>query len=164
MRRSGEGMKVRKIYVVNDGAEDVDMAVVGGLLTALGYGLVKYRCYRYDQDWERCEGNECDYIEMLMDRICVDEMEFEANCEVIAYGDETNVEIWCELDDVIDDLNYIITTGKANMRDMLFIAEVDDGYVELDYNSIVGKVLEDFVEEWGEEEDELEGVSEVEVI
>jgi hypothetical protein len=101
---------------------------------------------------------------MTMDRICVDEIEFKTGCEVLVHGDEENAEIWCELDDVIDDLNYIITTRKANMRDMLFIAETDDGYVELDYNSIVEKVMEDFVEEWGGDEDENgpEGVAKVE--
>jgi hypothetical protein len=161
MIKSDKDMRVKRLYVVNDGAEDVDMAVVGGLLTALGYGPVEYRCRRYNQYWERCEGGECDYAEMLMDRICVDEMEFEANCEVD--NDEGMWETWCELDDVIDDLNYIITTGKADMRNMLFIAEIDDGYVELDYDSIMLKVLKDFVEEWSEEENEdgLEEVSKV---
>jgi hypothetical protein len=151
MRKMNKDMKVRRLYVVNDGAEDVDMAVVGGMLVAMGYRYLRYECDRLRMEWEGYGEDLYAYEEYVMDRICVDEMVFEAN------GD---------IDDIIDDLYYITTTKKADMKDMLFIAEVDDGYVELDYDSIVGKVMKDFVEEWSEEEDENKsgGVVEVEVI
>jgi hypothetical protein len=144
-----ETMKVKKLYIVNDDAEDVDMAVVGGLLSAMGYGLVEYRCYRYDQDLERCEGGECDYVEMLMDRVCIDEIEFETDCNADNEDGVVHLNISCDLDDVIDDLYYVSTTKKADMGGMIFVIETVDGeYVELDYNSIVGKVMKDFIEEW----------------
>jgi len=139
-------MWVRKLYVVNDGAEDVDVAVVGGLLTAMGYRLVEYKCYRYDQDLQRCEGNECDYIEEMMDRICIDEAIFELGCFDNDDG-WVSLNVSCDLDDVIDDLYYINTTKKVDMSDMMFVAEVEDGYVVFNGNDIIGKVVRDFVEE-----------------
>ena len=145
---SVRGMQVKRLYVINDGAEDVDMAVVGGLLTAMGYGLVKYRCYRWDQDLERCEGGECDYVEMMMDRICIDEAVFEIDCDI---GDEDGMvflDVSCDLDNVFDDLYYIDTTGKANMSDMIFIAEVGDNeYVEFEIRDVRNVVWGGIVEE-----------------
>ncbi|MCI4407994.1 MAG: hypothetical protein JHC26_02795 [Thermofilum sp.] len=125
--------KIRRLYVVNDDAEDVDMAVVSGLLSAMGYKLVRYECSRWDQDWERCEGNECDYIEMEMGRICIDEIEFRV-------GDD--------LDSVIYDLHYVDTTGKANIGNMLLIAEINDKeYVHIERNDVINYVWGNFVEE-----------------
>jgi hypothetical protein len=139
-RRGGGGMMVRdmfvkRLYVVNDDAEDVDMAVVSGLLSAMGYEHIRYVCRRYDQDLQRCEGGECDHIEMLMDRICIDEMEFKANVD---------------LDDIIDDLDYVDTTKKADIGGMLFIAEVEDGYVYLERDDIINAKWKNIVEEFEE--------------
>ena len=133
---------VKKLYVVNDDAEDVDMAVVGGLLSAMGYELVRYVCSRWDQALERCEGGECDHIEMLMDRICIDAAEINANCD---------------LDDVIYDLHYIDTTKKANIGSMLFIAEINDKeYIHIERDEIINYVWNKFVEVEEELEEEEE--------
>jgi len=141
-------MKVRKLCMVNDGAEDVDVAVVSGLLTAMGYGLVEYRCYRWIQDLERCEGGECDYVEMMMDRICIDEAVFETDCNTGNEDDVVLLNVSCDLDDVVNDLYYIDTTRKANMTDMIFVAEVGDNeYVELGIKDVSDVVWRGIVEE-----------------
>ena len=146
--KKSSNMLVRKLYIVNDGAEDVDMAVVSGLLTAMGYGLVEYRCYRWDRDLERCEGGECDYVEMMMDRICIDEAVFELDCDIDDEDDMVPLDVSCDLDDVFDDLYYIDTTKKANMTDMIFVAELgSDEYVELGIKDVNDVVWRGIVEE-----------------
>jgi len=121
---------VKKLYVVNDGAEDIDMMLVS-LMLPLYYRVV------------RVNGEARDIREAYHGGYVINEVELE-----VVKG---------TLDDVIDDLYHVKATGRVLMSDMIFIVELESGeYVELDIGVINDIMWEDFIEEFEWEEDEWE--------
>jgi hypothetical protein len=144
-------MLIKKLYVVNDGADDLDMLVMSILMHPNDYKLVR----------AMCGDREVDVVWGYHEE-CLDVLEFEV------VGRKR------DLYDVAYDLYGVDGKGKADLFDMIFVAETDDGeYVEFGINDVRGWMWEEFVEELEEleeeddgildYEDELEGVAEVEV-
>jgi hypothetical protein len=116
-------MLVKRLYVVNDGAGDLDMMLLPHLLPP-DYEVVGVLCGRWFlRDVRKAYYSNC----------VIEEVE-------IAVDNAT-------LDDVITDLHYIDSTEKVDMFDMIFVAEVEDGYVELSINDIRKYMWEEFEEE-----------------
>ena len=135
-----EGMKVRKLYIVNDGAENVDMLITATLLNPTDYRFVR----------AMCNGREVRDVLQGYHEGCLDLVEFEV------WGRER------DLYDVAYDLYYIDSMERANLFNMIFVVETEEGeYVEFSIVDIRNWMLDEFVEEaegvWGEE-DELEEV------
>jgi hypothetical protein len=133
--------KVKKLYVVRDDAEDIDMLMVHCLLHPFDYRLVK----------ATCNGHESRDVRALYHEECIDGLEYEV----------TRSEYTRTLRSVMDDLYYVDGTGKANMRGMIFIVENDSGeYIEFDMNDVHNVMWQEFaeVEEELEEEEEEEGI------
>ena len=103
-------MIVKKLYVVNDGDNDLDMLLVSCLLHPMDYKFVK--------GW--CGDHEFKSVGAAYYEECIDGLEFEVIKSVYK----------SDLYNVAYDLYNINCTGKVDMRNMIFIAEVDDGYVE----------------------------------
>jgi len=124
---------VRKLYIVNDGAENIDMMLVPLMLPPY------YRVVRVNDEIE-------DVREAYHKGYIIKEVELEVVRGV--------------LDDVIDDLYRVDATDRVFMDDMIFIAELESSeYVELYINVINDIMWEDFVEveeELEEEEEEEE--------
>jgi hypothetical protein len=115
--RSVNWDKVKKLYVVKDDAEDIDMLMVHCLLHPFDYRLVK----------ATCNGHVSKDVRVLYHEMCIDRLEYEV----------TRSEYTRTLNNVMDDLYYVDNEGKANMRNMIFIAETDSGeYIQLDINAI----------------------------
>jgi hypothetical protein len=128
-------MNIRKLYIVNDGTNDIDMLLVSCLLNPMDYKVVG----------GRCGDDEIKSIGVAYYEHCIDEVEMEVDGRPL----------WR----VIDDLDYIDGTGKVDMTDMIFVAETDDGrYVQMDILTIRRMTWQEFaeVEEELEEEDEEE--------
>ena len=131
-------MNVRKLYIVNDGVNDIDMLLVSCLLNPMDYAVTK----------GRCGSDEFKSVGAAYHEHCIDEVEVEVDGRPLHY--------------VIDDLEQIDATGKVDMTDMIFVAETDDGeYVQMDILTIreMGwQELEEVEEELGEEgEEEVDG-------
>jgi len=124
---------VKKLYIVNDGAGDVDMMLVPLMLPPY------YRVVGVN-------GEAGDVREAYHRGYVIKEVELE-----VVRG---------TLDDVIDDLYRVDATNRVFMGDMIFIAELESGeYVELDIGVINDVMWDDFVEveeELEEEEEEEE--------
>jgi hypothetical protein len=136
------GMKVKKLYIINDGAEDVDMLITAVLLHPNDYRLVR----------AMCGDEEVDLVWGYHEE-CLDLLEFEVRARKR------------DLYNVVYDLYHVDAVGKAVMFNMIFVAETNKGeYVEFSITDVRNWMWEEFVEEWGEEEDEYgsEEVSEVE--
>jgi hypothetical protein len=117
-------MLVRKLYIVNNFANDIDMLFASCLLDSTSYKVVVSRC------GDREFGN----VNVAYHRACIDEIEVDVNGK--------------QLDDVIRDLYEIDQAGRVWIGDMIFIAETEYGeYIQLELPEIVD------VEE-GEEEDD----------
>jgi hypothetical protein len=127
-------MLVKRLYILNDGVEYEDMACTVGLMVAMGYRYMGHSCERWYAEWEIIGDSEFSSEEYVIDRICIEE---------VAFGD-----VYRDIDDVIDDLYYISTVKGINVRDMLFVTEVEDGYVVFDGNDVIEKAMKDFVEVW----------------
>jgi len=128
-------MDIRKLYIVNDGVNDIDMLLVSCLLNPMDYKVVG----------SRCGSAEFKSVDVAYHEYCIDEVEVEVDGRPLHY--------------VIDDLEQIDATGKVDMTDMIFVAETDDGrYVEMDILTIREMEWQEFaeVEEELEEEDEEE--------
>jgi hypothetical protein len=109
--------RVRKLYVVRDDAEDIDMLMVHCLLHPFDYRLVK----------ATCDGHVSRDVRALYHEMCIDRLEYEV----------TRSEYTRTLYYVMDDLYGVDGKGKANMRGMMFIVETDGGeYVQFDINTI----------------------------
>jgi len=135
MRKMSRSMDVRKLYIVNDGVNDIEMLLVSCLLNPMDYRIVGGRCGD-----DRIENIGIAYYER-----CIDEVEVEVDGRPL----------WR----VVEDLDYIDSTGKVDMTDMIFVAETDDGgYVQMDTLTIRKMMWQEFadVEEELEEEDEEE--------
>jgi len=119
------GMKVRKLYVMNDGGNNADMMFMTCLLHPFDYRFVKATCGDHEVD-----------VVMGYHEECIDELEF----EVIARKRD--------LYDVMYDLYGVDATGKVDMYDMIFVAETDDGeYVEFSIKDVRNLMWEEFLEE-----------------
>jgi hypothetical protein len=128
-------MLVRRLYIVNDGASDIDMLLVSCLLNPMDYEVVG----------GRCGDDEFRSVGVAYYEHCIDEVEVEVDGRPL----------WR----VIEDLDYIDRTGKVDMTDMIFVAETDDGrYVQMDMLTIRRMMWQEFaeVEEELEEEDKGE--------
>jgi len=128
-------MDIRKLYIVNDGVNDIEMLLVSCLLNPMDYKVVGGRC---GDDEFRSVGAA--YYEH-----CIDEVEVKVDGRPL----------WR----VIEDLDYIDATGKVDMTDMIFVAETDDGkYVQMDILTIREMEWQEFeeVEEELEKEDKEE--------
>jgi len=129
---------VKKLYVVNDGAGDIDMMLVSLMLPLY---------YRVDR--VVCSSGEFRDVREAYHKGCIIE---EVELEVVKGT----------LGDVIDDLYRVDATNRVFMSDMIFIVELESGeYVELDIGVINSIMWDDFVEveeelEEEEEEDEWE--------
>jgi len=133
-------IEVRKLYVVKDDAEDIDMLILSHLLHPFDYKLVRVAC----------SGREVKDVIMAYHEECIDELEFE-----VIKNKRT-------LYDVMYDLYGIDSKEKVYMRGMIFIAETNEGeYVEFSISDVHDIMWDDFVEveeelEEEEEEDEWE--------
>jgi hypothetical protein len=118
-------MKVKRLYVVNDGANNIDMMYVSCLLHPFDYKLVRARCGDHEVD-----------VVMGYHEECIDELEFEVTARMN------------DLYNVMYDLYGVDGTGKVDMYDMIFVAEADDGeYVEFSIADVRKLMWEEFVEE-----------------
>jgi len=120
-------MRIKKLYIVNDGAADIDMLMTSCLLNPLNYRLVK----------GMCKGHEFEDVKVAFHEECIDEVEFEVYKR--------------SLRDVIDDLHYV-DTNNVDMGNMIFVAETKDGkYIEFRRSEIRDIIWQEFVEEFVEE-------------
>jgi len=125
---------VKRLYIVNDGADDMDMLFMSCLLHPFDYKLVG----------ARCGGREVNVV-MGYHEECIDELEFEV------IGKKR------ELDDVMYDLYGVDAKGGVAMADMIFVAKTDNGeFIEFDIGVVREMMWDDFVEV----EEELESESE----
>jgi hypothetical protein len=132
--------RVRKLYVVRDDAEDIDMLMVHCLLHPFDYKLVR----------AVCGGSKSRDVRALYHEECIDELVYEV----------TRSEHTRTLYNVMYDLYGVDSKGKAYMRGMIFVAETDGGeYIEFDMNDVHDVIWQDLVEV----EEELEGEEEEEV-
>jgi hypothetical protein len=135
--------KVKKLYVVRDDAEDIDMLMVHCLLHPFDYRLVK----------ATCDGHASRDVKVLYHEMCIDRLEYEV----------TRSEYTRTLGSVMDDLYYVDSTGKAYMRGMIFVAETDSGeYIEFNMNDIHNVKWQEFAEAEEELEEEAEEEEEYE--
>jgi hypothetical protein len=135
---SVEDVKIKKLYIVNDGADDIDMLFMSCLLHPFNYRLEK----------AVCSGREVNVV-MGYHEECIDELEFEV------IGRKRT------LYDVMYDLYIVDAKGRVAMADMIFVAEIDnDEYVEFDIGVVREMMWDDFVEEELEEEDDCEPLDE----
>jgi hypothetical protein len=123
--------RVVKLYVVNDGVDDIDMMLLTCLLHPFDYKLTRAVC---------CD-REVNVV-MAYHEESIDLLEFEV---VKSYHMRW---LW----NVINDLNDVSRNERINMKGMLFIAETEDGeYVVFDIET-VWRIM------WQELEDEEEGI------
>ena len=126
---------MRRLYIVNDGASDIDMLLVSCLLNPMDYKVVG----------GRCGDDGIEDIGVAYYEHCIDEVEVEVDGRPLYH--------------VVDDLDGVDSTGRVDMGNMLFIAETERGeYVQLDILTIRRIMWQEFaeVEEELEEEDEEE--------
>jgi hypothetical protein len=116
-------IEVKRLYIVDDGASDLDMMLVS-LMLRPNYRVVKVRCGNREVN---------DVREAYYNNCVIDEVELEVSNDT--------------LDGVIEDLHFIDTMEKVEMFNMIFIVEIDDGYVELDIKDIRKFIWEEFIEE-----------------
>jgi len=120
-------MQIKKLYIVNDGAADIDMLMTSCLLNPLNYRLIK----------SMCKNHEFEDVRAAFHEKCIDEVEFEVYKR--------------SLRDVIDDLHYV-DTNNVDMGNMIFVAETKDGkYIEFRRSEIRDIIWQEFVEEFVEE-------------
>jgi hypothetical protein len=119
-------MIVRKLYIVNNKADDIDMLLVSCLLNPMDYRIIKGRCYEH----------EFKSVGAAYHEDCIDEVEVEVDGRPLGR--------------VINDLYNIYATGRVNMDKIMFIAETEHGeYLQFGVNEILS------VEEEEEESEEV---------
>jgi hypothetical protein len=144
----GGDMKVKRLYIVNDGVENVDMLITSLLLHPADYEFVR----------AECNGREVRNLLWGYYNGCLDLVEF----KVVARTRD--------LYDVAYDLYRVDSTERVNMFDMIFVVETEEGeYMEFSITDVRNWMWSDFIEEvaeiWEEDEDEgEEEVTEVRVI
>ena len=130
-------MKVRRLYVVKDDAEDIDMLMVHCLLHPFDYKLVR----------AVCGSSESTDVRVMYHEECIDRLENEV----------TRSEHTRKLYDVMYDLYGVDGMGKAYMGGMIFVAETDGGeYVEFSINDVHDVMWNELVEVEEELEEEEE--------
>jgi len=137
---SVRSMQVKRLYVVNDGSADLDMLLTYCLLHPMDYRFVK----------GRCGDHEIESVRAAYHEECIDELEFEVIKSVYKR----------DLYDVAYDLYGVDGTGRIDMSNMIFVTEVDDGYVEFSIADIRKWMWDEFVEEMEGDEEEEEDVDE----
>jgi len=139
-------MLVKKLYIINDGTDDIDMLITAVLLHPNDYKLVR----------AMCGSSEVDLVWGYHEE-CLDLLEFEVK------GRKR------DLYDVAYDIYGVDAKERANLFDMIFVAETEEGeYIEFDIADVRNWMWEEFVEEveeWKEEdENNSEEMAEAEVV
>jgi hypothetical protein len=114
-------MLVRRLYIVNDRVNDIDMLLVSCLLNPMDYKVVG----------GRCGDDEFRSVGVAYHEHCIDEVEVEVDGRPLYR--------------VIDDLDNVDVTGKVDMDNMVFIAETEHGeYIQLDIKTIRRMMWQEF--------------------
>jgi hypothetical protein len=118
------GMQVRNLYIVNDGASDIDMLLVSCMLNPMDYNVIK----------GRCGDHEFESVGAAYYEECIDEIEVEVDGRPLGR--------------VINDLYNIYGTYRVLMEDIIFVAETEHGeYIQFGRREILDIEEEEFEEE-----------------
>ena len=108
--------RVSKLYVVNGGADDIDMLLVHCLLHPFDYQLVRAMCGDSEVD-----------VHVGYHEECLDMLEYR-----VARSWHTR-----KLDYVLDDVYYAATNERVDASKLLFVVETEDGeYVVFDVEAL----------------------------
>ena len=106
-------MIVKKLYIVNNGDDDLDALLVSCLLNPMDYAVVG--------GW--CNGDEFRSVGAAYYEECIDGVEVEVDGRPFGR--------------VLNDLYSIYLTGRVDMRNLIFIAETGYGdYIQFGFKEV----------------------------
>jgi hypothetical protein len=106
-------MIVKKLYIVNNGDDDLDVLLVSCLLNPMDYSVVG--------GW--CNGDEFKDVGAAYHEECIDGVEVEVDGRPLGR--------------VLNDLYNVYLTGRVDMKSLMFIAETErGGYIQFGFKEV----------------------------